>query len=134
MSAGMRGLTCLRLRLLSASQRRNCCVQDCHELSVVLKPAFSSATIQKLGLELTSDLSKLASSYTHIAAFRHVCHCLDLKQLWGLFQSAGGPLGAGAAKRSAVGLSFLAQELLGKPLDKAMQVLLLLQCAPLCAR
>lgn len=102
------------------------CVQDHAALSNALQPAFQRPDACKIGLELTSDLRKLARSYAHMDAFAHAECCLDLKQLWQLHSSApaeGDRFQPGSPRRSkSVGLSFLAQKLLGKPLDKAMQV------------
>ena len=118
---------------VSASNR----LQDHAALSRALLPAFQRADGCKIGLELTSDLRKLARSYSHMDAFTHAECCLDLKQLWQLYTSEpneAGKLQPGSPRRGkSVGLSFLAQKLLGKPLDKAMQVrhsgTLLLPCA-----
>ena len=96
-------------------------MQDCDELSLVLAPALTNQSCIKVGLELSSDLRKLANSYAHMDAFRHVRSCLDLKQLWSAHKGAQGSSLTKAGRR-AVGLSFLAEQLLGKPLDKAMQV------------
>jgi hypothetical protein len=97
-------------------------VQDNEALSAALEPAFRSQEIQKLGLELMSDLRKLAASYATVAAFSEARCCLDLKNLWACYSDANGTPWTKARKQ--VGLSFLADKLLGKPLDKAMQVTL----------
>jgi hypothetical protein len=93
-------------------------VQDKEALSAALEPAFRSQDIQKLGFELMSDLRKLAT----VAAFSEARCCLDLKSLWACYSDANGSLRT--KERKHFGLSFLADKLLGKPLDKAMQVLL----------
>lgn len=101
-------------------------MQGCAELSAVLEPAFRSADIQKLALELTSDMSKLAGSYEHMTAFHEAQHCLDLKSLWGLHREhVDSPVDSPTqtiVKHRQVGLSFLSKRLFGKPLDKSMQV------------
>jgi hypothetical protein len=102
------------------------CLQSCAELSAVLEPVFRSVHIQKLALELTSDMSKLAGSYEHMTAFREARHCLDLKNLWAWYRehvadAVDSPTQT-IGKHRQVGLSFLSKHLLGKPLDKSMQV------------
>ena len=94
-------------------------------LGDALAPIFASAAVQKLGLELSGDLSKLAGSYPQVGAFREARNCLDLKRLWVLFREhtsgVESPIRAGG-KRGQIGLSSLSKILLGKPLDKTMQV------------
>jgi hypothetical protein len=96
-------------------------LQDHDALSAALEPTFRSQDIQKLGLELMSDLRKLAASYAQVAAFSEASCCLDLRNLWMLCSDANESQRPKA--RNNVGLSFLTDRLLGKPLDKAMQVL-----------
>jgi hypothetical protein len=101
-------------------------------LSSVLAPAFHSRDVPLLGLSLTSDLAKLAASCPEVDAFNSARCCLELKRLWRLAAAAadapgnssgasGGRGGGKARGRNQVGLSFLAGQVLGKPLDKAMQ-------------
>lgn len=98
-------------------------VQACPQLDVALQPLFNASAPAKsiIGLELTGDLRKLASSYPHIAAFQRVSSMLDLKAVYSEHQAM--VAGQERQRRSRqVGLSFLSSELLGKPLDKSMQV------------
>ena len=93
-----------------------------------LGPLFSAPHIIKLGLELTGDLRKLTNSYPHVAAFKTASSALDLKSVWNLYQGPKGKKYSSTQRRTSstqVGLSLLARELLGKPLDKTMQVCVL---------
>ncbi|KAJ9518657.1 hypothetical protein QJQ45_018654, partial [Haematococcus lacustris] len=74
----------------------------------------------KLGLEVVGDLRKLASSWPSMQAFQQVVNVLEVRELWAEHLRRTNP---GAAKLQRVaGLSTLCAALLGKPLDKAMQV------------
>ena len=81
---------------------------------------MQSPVIPKIGLELTGDLSKLAGSYPGSAAFQQVLAILDLQKVWVKMQARLGKPRVGGGNR--VGLSSLCDTLLGKPLDKSMQV------------
>ena len=104
---------------------RNWCatMQLSDALDAILTAAFSSDRITKVGLDLTADLKKLAKSYPANAAFRCAHRCIDLKQLWSLYRdtTAAAQQAQRSEKKRQVGLSFLAEHLLGRPLDKAMQ-------------
>ncbi|KAI8465202.1 MAG: ribonuclease H-like domain-containing protein [Monoraphidium minutum] len=96
------------------------------ELSACLAPLLESETILKLGFELSGDLSKLAGSWPAVAAFARANAVLDLRPLWvayGLKQRAKGlfPTATARTLREA-GLSALCAALLGRPLDKSMQL------------
>jgi hypothetical protein len=80
-----------------------------------------SPSVPKIGLELSSDLRKLARSYPGCAAFQHAAKVLDLQSVWlevrdTVDASRRGRLG------NRMGLSSLSELFLGKPMDKAMQV------------
>eukprot|EP00798_Chlamydomonas_sp_ICE-L_P015012 gene15012-21080_t len=93
-------------------------------LDACLLPVFGSQAVLKLGFEILGDLSTLAASYPAVKAFKRVNSVLDLKELWIAYQSQQDTQ-AGALQRirkRTVGLSTLAATLLGKPLDKSMQV------------
>jgi hypothetical protein len=100
------------------------CTQDSTQLNNVLYRLMRERGIPKVGLELTSDLRKLARSYPNMSAFQAVNCTLDLTRLWQLYTSKlPSKYGNGARVRpgAQVGLSYLAEALLGKPLDKSMQ-------------
>lgn len=103
-------------------------------LSAALEPAFMWEGTTLIGLALTSDLRRLAASRPDIAALQSAHRTLDLRRLWRLALDAarGGRGGAGTTSAASagrqVGLSFLAESVLGKPLDKAMQVLIAKAC------
>jgi hypothetical protein len=110
---------------------------------------FHNPNCLKLGVELAGDLRKLAGSYP-LAAFSQVRGALELRDLWVEYVKATNPNqlrgaaassaastdgGGGAVRPQApgvggmtfrqvagAGLSRLAATVLGKPLDKAMQV------------
>lgn len=99
-------------------------LQASPQLEGVLQSALSSTEVTKVGLELSADLKKLARSYPTNAAFRTANSCIDLKQLWSLYRASvpAAQQAHRSEKKRQVGLSFLTEHLLGKPLDKAMQV------------
>ena len=95
-------------------------MQESPELDAALSGVMQSPVIPKIGLELSGDLSKLSSSYPSATAFLQVRAILDLQKVWSKMNQRLGKPQVGGGNR--VGLSSLADQLLGKPLDKSMQV------------
>lgn len=81
---------------------------------------MQSSAIPKIGLVLTGDLSKLLRSYPSMISFQKVLAILDLQTVW---QKANQRMeNPRKTAGSQIGLSSLSSVLLGKPLDKSMQV------------
>ncbi|KAG1680371.1 hypothetical protein FOA52_015462 [Chlamydomonas sp. UWO 241] len=107
-------------------------------LDSALSAAFHNPRCLKVGFELAGDLSKLAASYPGVATFARVERVFDLRHLWaahlaqqqqavqaGRRAAGDGVVAAGGGVRPSArtaGLSTLSAALLGKPLDKSMQV------------
>ncbi|GIL53333.1 hypothetical protein Vafri_8955 [Volvox africanus] len=100
------------------------------DIDSVLSPLFGQGGALVLGFGLAGDLAKLASSYPHVVAFQQVGATLDLYDMWKAYVTAqaqatrpkNAPPVSLSARAFQAGLSTLAATLLGKPLDKAMQV------------
>lgn len=110
-------------------------------LNAALGPLLHAKSIIKSGCGIAGDLKKLAKSYPHMTAFQAAHGLLDLHlpyrdhmlRLHNKQRRAEGgaasndltpPMEAGG-KSSGSGLSAMAAAVLGKPLDKSMQVCLL---------
>lgn len=87
-------------------------------LSAALQPVMLAPDVYKLGVGLSGDFRKLAASYPAVAAFRAARGCLELTTLW----RARHGTGVTRKRDGEISLSKLAQALLGKELDKSMQV------------
>lgn len=98
-------------------------------LCATLSPVLQSQEVPVVGLELASDLRKLSKSYPAVAAFQRVPCTLDLRSLWEVYAERTGVEARGNGNRK--GLSGLSEAVLGKPMDKAMQVRLPLDRAAL---
>lgn len=96
------------------------------QLSAALRPLLLEEKVYKLGCGLTGDLKKLALSYPFVDAFRSVHGCIDLSALWRDRHMQPGTIKRvpeSYRKRSmSVGLSALTEAMVGKPLDKTMQM------------
>eukprot|EP00803_Ostreobium_quekettii_P003285 evm.model.scf_241.7 EVM.evm.TU.scf_241.7 scf_241:68723-91161(+) len=86
----------------------------------VLKLAFWRESTMVLGFSVSGDLAKLSSSYPWVQAFQGVKSILDVQALARLHFNANSiQVGNGG---NLAGLSTVARIILGKPLDKSMQV------------
>lgn len=72
--------------------------------------------------QVAGDLQKLASSYPSMRAFTAVKRVVELQQAWAAMGRAGAARGEESKQKEQMGLSGLAERVLGKPLNKAMQV------------
>ncbi|MEW5315938.1 MAG: hypothetical protein WDW38_007334 [Sanguina aurantia] len=86
-------------------------------LDKVLASVLGTPSVLKLGFELLGDVRKLSSSYPSLGCFQNVSGMLDLKDLWVEYSKR-----TGRPTKQGIGLSMLSTNLLGKPLDKSMQV------------
>ncbi|KAK9829035.1 hypothetical protein WJX72_003549 [[Myrmecia] bisecta] len=92
-------------------------------LDACLAGLLQSEGVLKLGCALAGDLKKVAASYPHLGAFQSATRMLDLTGPWRLYMAATDRQTM-VSRRSTVsiGLSAMAQSVLGKPLNKSMQV------------
>jgi hypothetical protein len=77
----------------------------CAALDACLAPAFTSDATLVLGFEAAGDLSKLASSWPAVAAFKRVERVLDLRALWVAYVTALRAAGAGGLPTPSSGSS-----------------------------
>jgi len=88
----------------------------CEELDRGLALLMESDDIAIVGFEIAGDLKKLASSYPRMQAFKAVNRIVELQRMWR-------PAAARkSSKQMSFGLSKLSEVVLGRPLNKAMQV------------
>lgn len=89
------------------------CQHHAAALDACLSPLLSDGALLKLGFEVAGDLSKLASSWPSVPAFRVVAGVLDLRPLfvaYGLaarLQVCGGSCGRGADRQAGHGFARL---------------------------
>ncbi|GMH39341.1 hypothetical protein BSKO_07239 [Bryopsis sp. KO-2023] len=95
-------------------------IGECPELSAALLPCLQSADVTILGFGINEDLSKLTSSYPSQPCFKSVEQIVDLQQVWRPYAAKNNiQIVSG---RQNVGLSSTVERILGKPVDKSMQV------------
>lgn len=92
-----------------------------------LSPVLLSPELPVVGLEIASDLDKLSGSYPAATACQRVLCTLDLHSLWEVY--AERTCVAARGSNNSKGLSGLAEVLLGRPVDKSVQVCASRACA-----
>ncbi|KAL0033286.1 hypothetical protein WJX77_001863 [Trebouxia sp. C0004] len=98
-------------------------LQKSQALDTCLATLLQSSSIVKLGCRLSDDVSKLHRSYPGMQAFQQALALLDLTGPWSLYMQTYNSQELQGRRRGApVGLSNMAHSLLGKPLNKAMQM------------